>query len=72
MIVKNRPYPQLAIVATGNHLNTGMKEASQLYIQSKVLPGEDTLIKKAIISEFEEILTTNYSYEIEKKEKVFR
>ena len=47
-ILKKLPYPQLAIVATGNHLNTGMKEASQLYIQSDVLPGEDTLIKKAI------------------------
>lgn len=65
-ILKKLPYPQLAIVATGNHLNTGMKEASQLYIQSDVLPGEDTLIKKAINTGFEAILTTNYSYEIEK------
>ena len=65
-ILKQLPYPQLAIVATGNHLDIGMKEASRLYIQSDVLPGEDTLIKKAAASEFEVILTTNYSYEIEK------
>ena len=60
------PYPQLAIAATGNHLNTGMKEASRLYVQADVLPGEDRLIKNAVESGFEAILTTNYSYEIEK------
>jgi len=65
-ILKNLPYPQLAIAATGNHLNTGMKEASRLYVQADVLPGEDRLIKNAVESGFEAILTTNYSYEIEK------
>lgn len=65
-ILKNLPYPQLAIAATGNHLNTGMKEASRLYVQADVLPGEDRLIKNAVKSGFEAILTTNYSYEIEK------
>lgn len=64
--LKELPYPQLAIVATGNHLNTGMKEASKLYVQSDVLPGEDDLIRKAADSGFDTILTTNYSYEIEK------
>lgn len=65
-ILKKLPYPQLAIAATGNHLNTGMKEASRLYIQSDVLPGEDSLIKKVADARFDTILTTNYSYEIEK------
>lgn len=65
-MLKDLPYPQLAIVATGNHLDVGMKDASRLYIQSDVLPGEDSLIKKAADSGFEVILTTNYSYEIEK------
>ena len=64
--LKTLPYPQLAIAATGNHLNTGMKEVSRLYIQSDVLPGEDSLVKKAVASGFDVILTTNYSYEIEK------
>lgn len=65
-ILKKLPYPQLAIAATGNHLDTGMREASRLYIQSEVLPGEDGLVKSAADSGFEAILTTNYSYEIEK------
>lgn len=64
--LKKLPYPQLAIVATGNHLDSGMKEVSKRYIQSEILPGEDRLIRKALDSEFEVILTTNYSYEIEK------
>ena len=65
-ILKKLPYPQLAIAATGNHLNTGMKEASRLYIQADVLTGEDRLIKNAVDTGFDAILTTNYSYEIEK------
>lgn len=65
-MLKGLPYPQLAIVSTGNHLDLKMKEASRLYNQLDVLPGEGNLIKKAIASEFEVILTTNYSYEIEK------
>ena len=65
-ILKKLPYPQLAIAATGNHLNTGMKEASLKYIGADVLPGEDSLIKKTIDTGFEAILTTNYSYELEK------
>ena len=65
-ILNELPYPQMAIVATGNHVNTGMKEASRLYIESDVLPGEDRLIKKAVGTGFEVILTTNYSYEIER------
>lgn len=65
-ILKKLPYPQLAIVTTGNHLNTGMREASRLYIQADVLPGEDSLIKIAVDSGFDAILTTNYSYEIER------
>lgn len=36
--LKKLPYPQLVIVATGNHLNSGMKEASRLYAQSDALP----------------------------------
>ena len=64
--LQNLPYPQLAIVATGNHLNTGMKEAAHLYVQANVLPGEDSLIKMAVDSGFDAVLTTNYSYEIEK------
>ena len=65
-ILKKLPYPQLAIAATGNHLNTGMKEASRLYIQADVLTGEDRLIKNAVDTGFDAILTTNYSYEIER------
>lgn len=64
--LKKLPYPQLAIVATGNHLNTGMKEASSRYIKLNVLPGEESLIKIAAETGFEAILTTNYSYEIER------
>lgn len=64
--LKELPYPQLAIVATGNHLSTGMKEASELYIKSDVLAGEDSLIRKAVDIGFDAILTTNYSYEIER------
>ena len=33
--LKKLPYPQLAIVATGNHLSTGMKEASSRYTVMK-------------------------------------
>lgn len=64
--LKKLPYPQLAIVATGNHLNTGMKEAASKYINLDIYPGEERLINKAVETGFEAILTTNYSYEIEK------
>lgn len=64
--LKKLPYPQLAIVATGNHLNTGMKEAALKYISLNIFPGEDRLINKAVETGFEAILTTNYSYEIER------
>lgn len=64
--LKKLPYPQLAIAATGNHLSEGMKKASELYINSGVLPGEDDLIRQAADVGFDAILTTNYSYEIEK------
>ncbi len=56
----------MAIVATGNHVNTGMKEVSRLYIELDVLPGEDRLIKKAVGTGFEAILRTNYRYEIKR------
>ena len=64
--IKELPYPQIAIVATGNHVAQGMEKVSEKYIDLSPLPGEQELIRNAVQCGFDAILTTNYSYEIEK------
>lgn len=64
--IRKLPYPQMAIVATGNHVGDGMEAASEKYIQLLPKPGEKQLLAKAVSCGFDAVLTTNYSYEIEK------
>lgn len=59
-------YPQRAIIATSNSVLEGIKSVSDRYIQASTFPGEDELVHCAVRAGFETILTTNYSYEIEK------
>lgn len=65
--IKQLPYPLQAVVVTEDHLDEKLDELSKKYLEMmSVENGEQSqMLRKFLSCDFDAILTTNYTYEIE-------
>lgn len=64
--MKNVPYPLQPVILTGDHLGTGMSEIAESLAALRADPEEETLLRAIASLPADAILTTNYTYELEK------
>lgn len=60
------PYPLLAVIAAGDNLNIKMMEKGMIMCQQTPAEGEKAILSIIPKLGFDAVLTSNYTYEIEK------
>lgn len=67
-IIEGIPYPLLTVLVTGDQVDSEIKKNPELFCgcDDKMLNKIRHFIQKLLEMEFDELLTTNYSYEIER------
>lgn len=63
--IKDLPYPLKVVAATDNHVDTQIKASAKNMIQISNSEEKNSLINQILECNFDAILTTNYTYEIE-------
>lgn len=63
--IKKLPYPLMAVVATGDQIDTALKTQAKVMCAGKVTEAQSELIQEILKVNTDAILTTNYTYEIE-------
>ena len=64
--LKDVPYPLQPVILTGDHLDEQMKSISHQLSELKAPEAENTVLRDFASIDFDAILTTNYTYELEK------
>ena len=64
--LKGVPYPLQPVILTGDHLGTQMKSISKQLSELKAPEEENTILQQYASLAVDAILTTNYTYELEK------
>lgn len=64
--LKRLPYPLQPVVLTGDHVGTGMKKAAASLCALTPVEEQQQLLRMAADRPVDAILTTNYTYELEK------
>lgn len=64
--IKRAPYPLQPVILTGDHVGTKMKEISADLSALKTISQEEELLRKFASLHVDAILTTNYTFELEK------
>lgn len=64
--IKAVPYPLQPVILTADQIDTQMKKISESLSVEKAPPAEEELLRKFAMLPMDAILTTNYSYEMEK------
>ena len=67
-VMEKVPYPLLAVLATGNHIDQAIKDSPDLFYgcDKNALEQIRQPLQALLNIGFDEILTTNYSYELER------
>ena len=65
-IIKTIPYPLQPVILTEDHLGTQMKNISKSLSELQTSPEEAEILRKFASLPIDGILTTNYTYELEK------
>jgi hypothetical protein len=64
--IKAVPYPLQSVILTADQIDTQMKKISESLSAEKASPAEEELLRQFAMLPMDAILTTNYSYELEK------
>jgi hypothetical protein len=66
MVVKCIPYPFKPVILTSDHVDQGMKKLADDLTSFQSPPIEEELLRAYAAGSFDAILTTNYTYELER------
>lgn len=64
--LKEVPYPLCPVILTKDHIHSKLKKAALDFTELKAPEDEEQLLRKFLSLPFDAILTTNYTYELEK------
>lgn len=64
-LIKNLPYPLMAVVVTKDHLKTKLREQAKIMLESQAVEEQKKILRGLVGRKYDAIITTNYTYEIE-------
>ena len=64
--IEMMPYPLKVVLATGNKVDSSITEQTELFYGSEDIEDRKGILESLIALGFDEILTTNYGYELER------